>query len=75
MNIKKQKDMKLTGILLKDNKSNTVTGFIKQFPEVVVQGENIDDTKERLQYTFDKFLDYTYKNKNYEINYNIETYE
>lgn len=40
--------MKLDGVIIKNTKTNTFTGFVKQYPGVCAQSKSIGDLKSKL---------------------------
>lgn len=54
--------MKLDAIIIKDNASDTYTGFIKDYPGVCAQASNIDDLKAKLDKYMKIWFDYASKN-------------
>jgi len=50
--------MKWTGLIVKDSKDGTFIAYLKEFPGVVIQGNNVDDIKKKMPLAIASFVDY-----------------
>ena len=56
--------MKTVPIIIKDTTSGSYTGFVKQFPGVCAQSDNVDDLVDKLNTYLKIWFDYSSKNSN-----------
>jgi len=68
MKIHNQTVLSITGVMMKDQKSNGYTAYFAEFPEVVAQGENFDDAKINLVDAFKSMIAFKSVEAQEEIN-------
>ncbi|GAA0733861.1 hypothetical protein GCM10009430_48400 [Aquimarina litoralis] len=53
--------MKITGTIIKNEKSGNFIAFINEYPGVLAQGKSEEETKGKLEKAFDNFIDFSKK--------------
>ena len=66
--------MKTVPIIIKDTTSGTYTGFVKQFPGVCAQSDNVDNLIDKLNTYLKIWFDYSAKNNNMVVNGDVIDY-